>query len=129
MAVQIALGLVTTLSALSGNQIDVVKTSESYNDNFVVAQNSVLSWQNWVLWRVKEAGFDPYIAKRVIQCESSWKIDVVHINLNGTKDVGLWQINDIHGLSIEERQDPYRATLYAIKLLKSSRSWGHWVCY
>lgn len=82
-----------------------------------------------VLDMVKDAGFDPEVAERVIMCESGWKTTASHHNLNGTWDIGLWQINDIHGLPLETRQDPVKSTQFAIKLLNSNRSWNHWVCY
>ena len=90
---------------------------------------NTLADKEWVLCRIQEAGFDPVIANKVITCESGWNPNAIHVNRNNTRDIGLWQVNDVHGLSTEDRKDIYMSTEFAIQLLKSSRSWTHWVCY
>lgn len=37
--------------------------------------------------------------------ESGWRYDAIGVNKNGTRDVGLAQVNDIHGMSLEDRLD------------------------
>ena len=88
-----------------------------------------LPLKTMVLGMVERAGFDPKVADKILICESNYRSEAIHINKNGTRDVGIWQINDEHGLSTEERMDPYLSTLYAIELMRSSRSYGHWVCF
>lgn len=83
-----------------------------------------------VLAMVAEAGFDVVIADRIIRCESGYNPMARNDkNLNGSNDVGLWQINSIHGLSNEARMDPVRSTQFAITLMQSKRGYGHWVCF
>lgn len=83
-----------------------------------------------VLAMVAEAGFDVVIADRIIRCESGYNPMARNDrNANGSNDVGLWQINSIHGLTDEERMDPIRSTQFAITLMQSKRGYKHWVCY
>ena len=79
--------------------------------------------------KLEANGLSWAVAERVLNCESGWNEKAVGDNLNGTKDVGLWQINDIHGLTDEERKDPHVSTSYAIKLIKSDIGFKHWACY
>ena len=110
----------------------VVKTAGG-EDTLACYENATpspeLTLKMKVLRMVEMAGFDPVVADKIITCESNYKPEAIHINKNDTKDVGIWQINDVHGLSVEERMDPYLSTVYAIRLMESSRSWEHWVCY
>jgi hypothetical protein len=39
---------------------------------------------------------DPTLAASIIYCESRGNPQVIHTNKNGSKDTGLFQINDIH---------------------------------
>lgn len=83
-----------------------------------------------VLAMVAEAGFDAVIADRIIRCESGYNPMARNDkNTNGSNDLGLWQINSIHGLTDAQRLDPIRATEFAITLMRSKRSYNHWVCY
>lgn len=84
--------------------------------------------KEWVLNRIEEEGFDRERMDRIIMCESGWKPTAKHLNDNGTWDYGLFQINDVHGLSIADRIDIKKSTEFTITLLKSVRSWNHWVC-
>jgi soluble lytic murein transglycosylase-like protein len=48
-------------------------------------------------------GIETDIALRVAEAESNFKADAINYNTNGTRDLGVMQINDIHGLSDECR--------------------------
>lgn len=41
-------------------------------------------------------GQDEILARKIIACESSMYPSALHVNKNGTKDFGAWQINEIH---------------------------------
>ncbi len=83
-----------------------------------------------VLAMVAEAGFDVVIADRIIRCESNYNPSARNTkNANGSNDVGLWQLNSIHGLPDEVRLDPVRSTEFALSLMRSKRGYNHWVCY
>lgn len=67
-----------------------------------------------------ESGLDPNI--------------VSEPNKNGTRDVGLFQVNDIHKMSVEDRQDPVKNIEFAKKLhdRKVARGldpWSDWSAY
>lgn len=40
--------------------------------------------------------------------ESGLNPNAYNWNTNNTADVGLFQINDVHGMSVEDRQNPYK---------------------
>jgi len=89
-------------------------------------QSTPTTIREMVLGMIKDAGFDPVIADRVVNCESGWNPDAKG---DGGKSWGLWQIHQpAHNLG-SASFDPYLSTVYAIKLLESSRSWSHWTCY
>lgn len=98
----------------------------TYSDQFL---EQSIDWKTWVLNRVEEAGFSPKTANRVINCESGWKTDSHNWNDPFGGSHGIWQLNGVHGLSMEDMLDPYKSTEKAIELLKSTRSWNHWSCY
>ena len=71
-------------------------------------------------------------ALRIIHCESSGRPTVIGNNLNGTKDVGLWQFNDNTWAWLKsklgiigERTNPEVATRYAAWLVYND-GWHHW---
>lgn len=80
-----------------------------------------------VLAMLAEEGIDTIKAERIIQCESSWRPTATHYNKDGSNDAGLWQINSVHGLSVEDRMDVEKSTKFAIKLIKRN-GWRDWVC-
>lgn len=47
---------------------------------------------------------DPDLAVRVARCESNLKIDAVNINTGGSKDRGIFQINDKYHPEISDQQ-------------------------
>ena len=107
----------------------------SSSSAYIVALRSIpgltdrIMEKDWVLRRVEKVGFNADVIDDIITCESGWRHEATHLNKNGTKDIGLWQINDIHGLSVEDRMDIYKSTEFAIKLLNSKRGFNHWVCF
>lgn len=115
-------------------QFAYVRASTGVVAPLVVDKTPIQELKVWVLNEVEKAGFSPALADTLITCESGWNPNAKHWNpptptRPGTWDVGLWQINDVHGMSVEERLDPYKNTGMAIQLLKSKRSWKHWVCF
>ena len=74
-----------------------------------------------------ENGLDPYELLAVVNCESGFDPYAENINKNGTKDIGIFQINDVHGISEELRKDPYWSTDWSVEKWKEDPS--IWVCY
>jgi len=67
-------------------------------------------------------------ALRIVSCESSWNPEARHTNGNSSTDLGLWQINSIHGHADDVRLNPYQSTEIAIDMYKVS-GFAPWVCY
>ncbi len=55
--------------------------------------------------------------------ESGYRADAINHNTNGTADVGVFQINDIHGMSWDDRLDA-RANIQKAKEIRDA--WGNW---
>lgn len=80
-----------------------------------------------VLKMVAEAGFDPYIADKVVQCESGWNPNAIgdaHLGYS----YGLWQLHQPAHQTGDKAFDPIWATEYAIILL-DKHGWYPWTCY
>lgn len=93
----------------------------------------VFTTKELVLGMIASAGYDPMIADKVIQLESGWDVNAVG---DSSRSFGIWQINlykpngeIVHGIGEKCATDPHCSTEYAIKLLKSERSWFHWTGY
>lgn len=93
-----------------------------------VPQKSISEVKELVLSMVEEAGFDFTRISRIVECESGWKTDVHNWNDPNGGSHGLWQLNGVHNIPLEEMINPYLSTLHAIELLKSPRSYKHWAC-
>lgn len=99
------------------------------DESFVYAVYAVpeLGVRETVLAMLSEEGIDTAKAERIIHCESSWRPTATNYNRDGSNDAGLWQINSVHGLSVEDRMDVEKSTRFAIKLIKT-QGFNPWVC-
>jgi hypothetical protein len=74
-----------------------------------------------IRWVAKEEGVDPELAVRVARCENP-KLDpkAVNINKDGSRDRGLFQINDKWHPQVSDEQafDPVFSTCYFCKAVK-----------
>ena len=71
---------------------------------------------------------DFYIALRIAHCESRLNQNAIHINKDGTKDVGLFQINEYwHG----DKGDIYdlEGNIEVASEIYKSSGWNPWVCW
>lgn len=71
---------------------------------------------------------EPETALAVFTAESHLNPSIIGYNRNGTKDVGIAQINDCHGYSVSERLDPERNIEIAYKIYKKS-GFNPWSVY
>jgi len=89
--------------------------------------------KDWVLWKVKSEGIDPYEAYSIINCESRWNPEAVngsHNNGGNGTDLGLFQINTKYQPQVKPSCSlDYRcATEEAIKIYKKRGNWSAWTC-
>lgn len=88
----------------------------SYEHIFDVVCNSNYEW-------------DCSKAMAIIKCESNYNQYAIGVNANSTKDLGVWQINDIHGLSNADRFDIVKSTQVAYKLYQQrGNTFQAWTC-
>ncbi|MFA5124646.1 MAG: transglycosylase SLT domain-containing protein [Patescibacteria group bacterium] len=86
--------------------------------------------KEYVLNEAKKAGLNTREVAAIVNCESRWDYKVVSKpNYNGTKDMGLWQINSIHkNISDTDKLDFKAATKWAIAKRLDDGSWSAWSC-
>jgi len=68
------------------------------------------------------------VAVKALACfisESGLRNEAVNVNHNGTNDVGVAQINSIHGLSTEDRMN-YKKNIDKAYQIYKSRGWNAW---
>ena len=73
-------------------------------------------------------GTECRIALAVAKAESGLNPKAINRNGDGSKDVGIFQINDKHGWSDEERLD-WKTNIRLAKELRDSRGWSEWAVY
>ena len=91
--------------------------------------NSHSSTQNEIAREImKVFGHEWKIAMAVATAESSLNSQAVNRNSNGTRDIGIFQINDNHGWSAEERFD-WRKNIAMAKEIRDRYGWSAWSVY
>ena len=82
----------------------------------------------------EELGFsnhDISIAMNIAKNESGYRTDAINLNTNKTADIGVFQINDVHGkrISREDRMDYIKNIKFAYQLRQEQGNWNAWsVC-
>lgn len=74
---------------------------------------------------------DILIAIRIAKAESGLRPDAIGKNSNGTYDIGLMQINDVHNkrISRQDRLNVEKNITFAYQLRKEQGNWNAWsVC-
>lgn len=95
----------------------------------VYAKESKTELQEITEYIVKK--FEPegrQVAVKALACfisESGLRNNAVGVNKNGTNDVGVAQINSIHGMSTEDRMD-YKKNIDKAYQIYKSRGWKAW---
>jgi hypothetical protein len=70
-----------------------------------------------------------HVVVQAINCfysESGLRNNAIGVNKNGSNDVGVAQINSIHGMSTEDRMDYKKNIDKAYKIYKSRGNWSAW---
>jgi soluble lytic murein transglycosylase-like protein len=119
------IGFVLTAGAVSGPKVYTATHPVIYNDMYIASDGPTINTRELVLHMVKEAGFNPHIADKVIQCESGWNTKAVG---DRGQSWGLWQIHQPAHNTGDLAFDPILSTEYAIKLL-NKHGWKPWTCY
>lgn len=67
-------------------------------------------------------------AFNVLYCENrGLRADAVNWNSNGSWDAGIFQINSIHGYTMDQMKD-YKQNIKAAKKIFDGRGWNAWAC-
>lgn len=83
---------------------------------------------------IYEAGwndlFSALVSGMVCLAESQGFTRAIHVNLDGTEDRGIWQLNSIHkDITDDIAYDPVEATAWAFKLWTARNGWEDWAAY
>lgn len=73
-------------------------------------------------------GAEHKIAMAIAKAESGLNPRAINRNRDGSKDLGIFQINDRHGWSDEDRLD-WKTNIRIAKELRDRRGWTEWVAY
>lgn len=84
--------------------------------------------RQYVVDEFDKAGLDGDKMAKIVECESHFNVNAVNYNRNGTKDLGLYQINSVHQVSDKCRKDLICSTKWAINKVKKDKSFKAWVC-
>lgn len=80
-----------------------------------------------------QQGQNLYVCVSIAMAESSGRTDAVNHNNDGTQDVGLWQINDVHKLLWigrgDDRTDPVQNAKYMYSVSNGGNNWQPWSTY
>jgi hypothetical protein len=69
------------------------------------------------------------VISKLIDCESNWNPDAIHVNRNGSVDMGIMQINSIHkDISNADKLNYEKAIDWAIAKIKRDGGYHAWVC-
>lgn len=69
------------------------------------------------------------VISKLIDCESNWNPDAIHVNNNGSVDMGILQINSIHkNISNADKLDYKKAIDWSIAKIKKDGNFSAWVC-
>lgn len=77
---------------------------------------------------IRVFGNESRLAIAVAKAESGLNPRAVNQNRNGTKDIGVFQINDCHYFTESERFD-WRQNIWLAKQVKDTYGWRAWVAY
>jgi len=84
-----------------------------------------ISVKDEILRQAREYGVDEETALKIAVCESNLDPLAVNCNTNGTNDLGVYQINDIHKISNECRLD-YKCNIKWAMEEMSKNGFGAW---
>ena len=73
-------------------------------------------------------GAEHKIAMAIAKAESGLNPGAVNRNRDGSRDIGIFQINDQHGWSEAERLD-WKTNIRIAKELRDRRGWNEWAVY
>jgi hypothetical protein len=65
----------------------------------------------------------------IAKAESGYRTDAVNHNSNGTYDLGIFQLNDVHGWSWATRMDPDQNIKLAYGIYQSWGNWSAWATH
>jgi hypothetical protein len=80
-----------------------------------------------------QQGNNLYICVSIAMAESHGQTDAVNHNNDGTQDVGVWQINDVHrdlwAGRTDDRTDPVQNAKYMYSVSNGGNNWQPWTTY
>lgn len=108
----------------SFNPVKSVQASEFISCNDPKGYLACQAYQGKITWPEHDR------ISKVIECESNWNPEAIHVNKNGTVDTGLVQRNSIHNktLSTKDSFDYKKSIDWMIKKMHRDGGLNAWVC-
>jgi len=129
IAFTIGLSVIGIADTLTAKSIEPIISNEPVKIGYPIAEDKKdLTAEEQVRLIAKEEGFKwPEYLVRLMYCESSGNQYAIGVNKNGTKDLGLFQINDVHKLSNEFRFDISSSTKWTMAMINAGHQ-SAWTC-
>lgn len=130
----LVLVLLIVITCLVGSYVASRRIISPVGDNPIIkvvyASEEVPEFEKIVAYITKKfAPEGKHVVVQAINCfysESGLRSNAVGVNKNGSNDVGVAQINSIHGMSTEDRMDYKKNIDKAYKIYKSRGNFSAW---
>jgi len=108
-------------TAAMGGYVGISAFENLINKNLTISQKTEKTIQDIIIMIAKEEQVDPDLALRVAKCESNFDTKAININSDGSRDRGLFQINDKFHPEVSDEQafDPIFSTRFFCKAFKN----------
>lgn len=122
-------GDANTTRAAIVSPANAASSGEDFKAGMIKDDNKVtneMTTEEYIASEVKKAGLSVNEVFCIIRNESGWNEYAINKNSNGTYDIGILQINDIHGISRKNRFDYKFSIKWAIEKRLHDGNWNSW---
>lgn len=131
LAIVVAASIIGHVSTLPAYSMPITPSKPVLTHRLPINQNKPIATlsipeQIQIIAYNRHFAYTDYLL-RLMNCESRGEQYAINTNKNGSKDLGLFQINDIHGLSAAFRFDINKSANWTMDKIEN----GHqsiWVC-
>lgn len=109
-------GLIPEVEVSNTVREEVIEIERDFETLEVVEKMSDIEYL--IRTKAREAGVNEETALRIAKCESSLNPEARNSNKNKTNDLGLFQINSIHGVADNCRLDPVCNVSWSMETMK-----------
>jgi len=113
------------------HQPAIIKIHHHYSTTIKYTTSKEDRMKEYVKQEVEKAGLDWNAINCLIEKESNWDEYAIGVNKNGSKDIGLWQINERwhKDISREDKFNYQKSTDWALKKILKDENMNAWNGY